>query len=106
MSRLDELIKQYCPNGVEYKHLAEVCEIRSGWGFPIEEQGITDAEFPFYKVGDMNLKGNEMIMDKANNYISADVVKKLHCNPAPRGSIIFPKIGAAIGTNKKRILGK
>ena len=43
-------------------------------------------------------------MFTANNYIDKDIVKKLKCNPAPKGTIIFPKIGAAIGTNKKRIL--
>ena len=30
MSKLDELIQKYCPNGVEYKPLGEVCEIVRG----------------------------------------------------------------------------
>ena len=104
MSRLDELISQYCPNGVPFQPLGNVCEIRSGWGFPNVEQGKVEGEFPFFKVGDMNNNGNEMFMYTANNYINDDVVKKLKCKPAPAGTIIFPKIGAAIGTNKKRIL--
>lgn len=30
MSRLDELIQELCPNGVEYKELGEICEITTG----------------------------------------------------------------------------
>ena len=33
MSKLDELIKELCPNGVEYKRLEEVCEFISGFAF-------------------------------------------------------------------------
>ena len=32
MSRLNELVKELCPNGVEYKKLGEVCEIKTGKG--------------------------------------------------------------------------
>ena len=47
-----------------------------------------------------------MFMDTANNYISEETSKKLKCKPAPKGTIIFPKIGATMNTNKKRILTK
>ena len=30
MSKIDELIQQYCPNGVEYKTLGEVVTLRRG----------------------------------------------------------------------------
>ena len=30
MSKLDDLIKKLCPNGVEYKKLGDVCEIKRG----------------------------------------------------------------------------
>lgn len=32
MSRIEELIKEKCPNGVEYKKLGEFCEIKTGAG--------------------------------------------------------------------------
>ena len=54
MGKIDELIQQYCPDGVEYKTLGEVCEFRAGWGFPEVEQGLAEGKYPFYKVGDMN----------------------------------------------------
>ncbi len=30
MSKLDDLIKEYCPNGVEYKPLGDICTIKTG----------------------------------------------------------------------------
>jgi type I restriction enzyme M protein len=84
--------------------LGDVCEIRSGWGFPLEKQGQTEGKYPFYKASDMNLIGNENRMTISNNYIDDEKVKQLGCNPAPCGTVIFPKIGAAISTNKKRML--
>ena len=33
MSKLDELIKELCPNGVEYKGLGEVCDFQNGFAF-------------------------------------------------------------------------
>ena len=33
MSKLDKLIKKYCPDGVEYKNLHDICEIRGRIGF-------------------------------------------------------------------------
>lgn len=102
MSRLDELIAELCPDGVEYLPLKKVAEFRSGWTFPKGEQGTSEGVYPFYKVADMN--NSFMYMKKADNYISEETAKKLKCKPAPKGTIIFPKVGATMGTNKKRIL--
>ena len=33
MATVEELIKQYCPDGVEYKSLGEVCDIHKGVQF-------------------------------------------------------------------------
>lgn len=101
MTYLDKLLEGV---EVEWKPLGEVCQIISGWGFPSIYQGKTEGKYPFYKVSDMNLIGNESVMCSANNYVSDVVIKKLGISLVPAGSVIFPKIGAAIATNKKRIL--
>jgi type I restriction enzyme, S subunit len=86
--------------------LRKVADVASGFGFPRGLQGTLDGKYPFYKVGDMNTPGNERLMTVANNTISAEVLKKLRAKAFPAGTIIFPKIGAAIATNKKRKLTK
>ena len=102
MSKLEELIKELCPNGVEYKSLKEVTEFRAGQSFPVNEQGGVGGKYPFYKVADMN--NSITYMKAAQNYISEETAQKLKCKPAPKGTVIFPKVGATMGTNKKRIL--
>ncbi len=89
---------------VKWKSLGNVAEVRSGQGFPKAYQGQAEGHYPFYKVSDMNLVGNETTMNLANNYIDSAVAKKLGISPVSAGAIIFPKIGAAIATNKKRLL--
>jgi len=86
--------------------IKKVADVESGFGFPRDCQGIMDAEIPFYKVGDMNLPGNESEMIVTANTISREVMRKLRARAFPAGAVIFPKIGAAIATNKKRILTK
>ena len=84
--------------------IQEVAEVASGFGFPLEEQGKTDESIPFLKVSDMNLPGNEIHITSWNHAVSRDTLRKLGAKSFPKGTVIFPKIGAAIATNKKRIL--
>jgi type I restriction enzyme S subunit len=84
--------------------LHEVATVDSGAGFPTELQGHHDGEFPFIKVSDMNLPGNERKISSWNNTVSESVRRQLRAKAFPAGSLVFPKIGAAIGTNKKRQL--
>jgi len=82
--------------------LGTVCDIQSGAGFPENLQGGIDQRYPFYKVSDMNLPGNKTTMLSANNSVSEVVRKQLGARVFTPGSIIFPKVGGAISTNKKR----
>ncbi len=84
--------------------IKDIASLVSGSGFPLEEQGKIDLELPFLKVSDMNIAGNEIHIFKFNNAINRDTAKKLRAKICPKGTIVFPKIGAAIYTNKKRIL--
>ena len=79
----------------------EVAAVESGFGFPMDRQGRTDEEIPFLKVSDMNLPGNETRIVSWNNTVSRKVLRELRAKAFPAGTVIFPKIGAAIATNKK-----
>lgn len=69
-------------------------------------QGLHDGEFPFLKVSDMNLAGNERTISTWNHTVSDVVRRQLRAKAFPSGTVIFPKVGAAIATNKKRVLTK
>jgi len=84
--------------------IRDVAEVASGFGFPLEQQGLVDQEIPFLKVSDMNLPGNEIHINSWNHTVSRETLKLLGAKSYPVGTVIFPKIGAAIATNKKRIL--
>ena len=83
--------------------LAELASVQSGAGFPIAAQGKVQGGIPFYKVSDMNIVGNERSMIYENNSITEAVRRQLKAFKFPEGSVIFPKIGGAIATNKKRL---
>jgi len=84
--------------------LGDVTKPVGGSGFPKKYQGITEGEVPFFKVSDMNLLENETHMLAANNYVSREMLRAMKAKAYPAGTVIFPKIGGAISTNKKRIL--
>lgn len=92
--------------GWEKVKIGDVCKIVSGVGFPHDKQGRINEKYPMLKVSDMNIEGNEAKIYKWNNTVGDLDLKELGGLPQPTGTIIFPKIGAAIATNKKRILTK
>ena len=58
----------------------------------------------WFRVGDMNAQGNETWMINHGLRLNSARATQLHLNTYPSGSIIFPKRGGAIATNKKRRL--
>ena len=84
--------------------IKSVASVESGFGFPLAFQGATNEVLPFLKVSDMNIAGNETDIVLSNNSISNDTLRELKAKAFPPGTVIFPKIGAAIATNKKRVL--
>jgi type I restriction enzyme S subunit len=86
------------------KKLGDIAKIQAGYGFPKNIQGKTSGDFPFIKVGDMNYQKQEIYLGISENYLDQNELKENGYKTIPAGTIIFPKIGGAIATNKKRIL--
>ena len=84
--------------------LGDICSFTAGSAFKPEHQGSTEGDYPFIKVSDMNLTGNEVFIQSANNYVSkalqAEIKAKLH----PSGATVFAKIGVALISNRRRLL--
>ena len=78
MSKLDELIKELCPNGVEYKKLKDLCKIKTGKlnANEMEENGI----YPFFTCDEKPYKINEYAFDDEAILISGNGSKVGHIN--------------------------
>jgi type I restriction enzyme S subunit len=87
----------------EMRPLTDVCRLGGGYGFPIKHQGKQDGVYPFAKVSDMNRPGNETELKTAENYVDDADLKVLRAKPFPAGTTFFPKVGATLLTNKRRI---
>jgi type I restriction enzyme S subunit len=82
----------------------DIGTFKGGSGFPVRFQGASTGTYPFYKVSDMNTRGNERIMRKANHYIYESQRNQIGAVLIPKDAIVFAKVGAAIFQERKRIL--
>lgn len=88
----------------ERKTLGELGHCVSGVGFPESEQGGVNG-IPFFKVSDMNLSDNEVILKKANHYVTEVQIAKRKWQPIEQlPCIFFAKVGAALLLNRKRLV--
>lgn len=92
------------PKGWEKVQLGELVTFAGGSSFPPKHQGNATGTWPFYKVSDMNSPGNERGMFAAVNYVGASEQSVLRFRVWPSGTVIFPKVGAALLTEKRRYL--
>ena len=92
------------PEHWEILPLKRIARFKSGAGFPVNEQGNEDAEFPFIKVSDMTRPGNDPWIETSASAVSRETAVRLGAFVFPRGTIIFPKVGGALLTNKRRML--
>ncbi len=84
------------------ERIGDICTLKSGTTLK-EYILIEDGPIPYVKVSDMNLVGNEKYIVTANSYVDNNISEKMLF---PKGTVLFPKRGGAIGTNKKRIASK
>ena len=92
------------PNGWRWTTVGSIGLVASGQ----TPKGINDldldGEIPFYKISDMNKLGNERFMRASEIALDHDETERLGIHVREQGTVIFPKRGGAIATNKKRIL--
>lgn len=79
--------------------IGDICTSFSGFT-PVASELFPSGKYPYFKVAEMNREANQRVMTDTDAYVKES--RKYF----PKGSIVFPKNGAAIATNKKRILGQ
>lgn len=109
LSKLDQLVKSRFVemfgdtknniNNFKIYSIGDICSLKSGTSLPlnVENEG---GDIPYIKVSDMSLPGNERYITISSRYVTQKTAGK---GIFPVGSVIFPKRGGAIGTNKKRL---
>lgn len=86
--------------------LGDICSFAAGSAFPQSEQGDALGKYPFIKVSDMNLPGNECFITVANNWIGEKTQARLRAKVHPEGATVFAKIGVALTYNRRRVLSQ
>jgi type I restriction enzyme S subunit len=86
--------------------IKDIAEIISGNTFKLKYQGFKDKPIPFIKVSDMNSPENKKFIKISNNYVDKKIIEEANLKFFPVGTTIFPKLGAALKTNKRRIIIK
>ncbi len=101
MQLKSEEIPFFIPENWVWCKLGDIAILKSGnqYSYSKVENGIM-----FIKVGDMNLSGNEIEIATSSTYFERTSVNKRDL--IITGSIIFPKRGGAIATNKRRTVLK
>jgi len=86
--------------------LKRIGRYKSGAGFPVSFQGKMEGDIPFAKVSDMNRAGNEEWIHAAESTVTRSEARELSAFVFPRNTIVFPKVGGALLTNKRRRLAR
>lgn len=60
----------------------------------------------YFKVADIGLNPNSKYLTNAINTISDITMEEIGALPFPKGSIVFPRVGAALFNNNKKILAQ
>ena len=87
------------PEGWEWCRFGSVVTLMSGTTYPAEKELLSGTRL-YVKVGDMNLPGNEYEISTSSRYLDEYNISHL----IPVNSVIFPKRGGAIATNKKKLV--
>lgn len=109
LQKLDELVKSRFielfgdqtanPYAWQQTSIGACCTLKSGTSLPADKENEGGA-IPYVKVGDMNYPGNEQYITTSSRFVSEQTAG---AGVFPVGTVVFPKRGGAIGTNKKRL---
>jgi len=80
--------------------LGNVADIVAGFAFSEVHQGRANLPTPFIKVSDFALAQDSWISSAANT-VDSHLLKVMRAKAYPPGTIIFPKVGGALLTNKR-----
>lgn len=93
MSKLQELIKELCPDGVEFRKLGEVCEFINGFAF--KSSLFKDEGLPIIRI--TNINGISIDLSDVKFFDSRDYKSNLQSFSVSFGDILIAMSGATTG---------
>jgi type I restriction enzyme S subunit len=93
------------PLGWKWVRLDEVCKVFSGSSAPQEKKYFENGRYPFVRVQDLGRFGRIDNLTDVKDSLNDLAIQEFHLVKAEKGTILFPKSGAAIATNNRAILG-
>ncbi|MEE1758496.1 restriction endonuclease subunit S [Streptomyces sp. SP18BB07] len=94
--------------GCVVERLEDVARIQSGQtprrGAVTFDETASDTSVPFWKVGDMN-GSDGRLLNRSRTYVKSEDAARGGLKVQPAGTVLIPKRGGAIFTNKKRVTG-
>lgn len=100
---LPELPEGWCWASLEELALIESGQTTDGLA---DHPSSEDRHVPWFRISDMNHEDNAVTMRVSEVWLSESDVRRFGLHVRPAGTIVFPKRGGAIATNKKRRLGQ
>lgn len=73
MSKLEELLQQYCPNGVEYKELSEIATIARGGN--LQKKDFVESGIPCIHYGQIYTRYG-LFTDRTFTFVSHEIAEK------------------------------
>lgn len=86
--------------------LGQIADVQQGYTFKPDYQGQSCGEWAYVKVADIGSPTSSKYLRKSLNYVSSEVLREMRATPFLAGSIVFPRVGAALRNNNKRILAE
>ena len=115
-TELEKFIKKYgprpdlpegnelIPEGWANVRFVDIGIWSGGSGFPKKFQGLSGLPYSFCKVSDLSKFGNGKYLKQTANTIDKSILKQIKAKLIDPGTVIFPKIGGAIATNRRSII--
>ncbi|MFH1642360.1 MAG: restriction endonuclease subunit S [Nanoarchaeota archaeon] len=99
------VLKEKLPEGWKWAELQEVSRVFAGSSAPQDKKYFINGNNPFVRVSDLSVYKKTDNLTQVKGYVTDECVKQERLTLAKKGTLIFPKSGAAITTNNRGILG-
>ena len=92
MSRLEKLIAQYCPNGVEFQKIGDICNVFAGGTPKTSNSDFYDGEIFWVRSGELNFN----ILSSTEKTITKKGLENSSAKMIKPNSVLIAMTGATV----------